>query len=99
MNSDDHLKMGVAWYRPEQWALLRALAADPEKLEHTHGEWLVFATKALDDLRKEGITTVKIDVDVHELWRWCQSLERPLDGKARADYTAEQLRRGSAEQK
>src|SRR3954469_25492984 len=43
--------IGFAWYRPEQWQLLRSLAADRDKLEETYDQWLTYATKVVDDLR------------------------------------------------
>ena len=86
------MSIGVAWYRPEQWSLLRALSSDPEELEQTHGEWLAGATKTIKDLRKGGIEVKKMDVDVQELAAWCQREGRPLDGEARAMYVAEQIR-------
>ena len=38
--------VGVAWYEPDEWDQLRAVAPDAEKLEATHAEWLAFAEKA-----------------------------------------------------
>ena len=92
MSQSNRLILGVAWYRADQWSLLRALAADSEELEQTHAEWLGSATKSLDQLRKQVVSAVKVDVDVGELSAWCQKHNRPLDGKARAEYTAEKLR-------
>ena len=85
--------LGFAWYRPEQWSLLRALAADSDKLEQTHAEWLTAATKAMADLQKSGALVQKIDVDVQELARWCQNRGLVLDGSARATFATEKMRR------
>ena len=48
----DHMKrnVGVAWYRPWEWEKLRRVAADPEKLESIHAEWLRIAKIARWDL-------------------------------------------------
>jgi hypothetical protein len=35
----------MAWYRPDQWTLLRAVFADGERLEGTCEEWLAFASE------------------------------------------------------
>jgi hypothetical protein len=32
--------VGVAWYPPEGWERIRAVAADPERLEDSYEEWL-----------------------------------------------------------
>jgi hypothetical protein len=92
MSEHREVSIGIAWYRPEQWSLLRALAADLEVLEHTHAEWLAGVTKTMEDLRKRGIIAKKVDVDVQELAAWCQSHERDLDGDARATYVTEKMR-------
>jgi len=50
---------GYAWYRPEQWELLRAVSADRDKLEETHEEWAANAEKALQGMREAGIRAEK----------------------------------------
>lgn len=78
--------IGVAWYRREQWELLRAMAADADNLEKTYEEWLAVAEKTLRKLREQGLELHKVDVDVTELAAWCQAQGRPLDGGARAEF-------------
>lgn len=89
---------GIAWYRREQWSLLREEAADPDLLESTHEEWLRVARTAVLDLARRGIRVERVEIDVQELLAWCRSSKRPLDGKARAEFTAEQLRQRRAEE-
>ena len=93
MSEHQKIGIGMAWYRPEQWSMLRALAADPEVLEATHAEWLNFAMKMMDEMRKQGILVKKCDVDVQELAAWCQSHDRVLDGAARADFVTAKMNR------
>jgi hypothetical protein len=83
---------GVAWYRREQWPLLRKKAADPEILEKTYEEWVGMAQKAVLDLAREGVRTERVDIDVEELITWCRSVNRPLDSNARAEFTSRKLR-------
>ena len=83
---------GVAWYRPEQWERLREISIDKDVLEETHAEWLQNAEKGLKEFRRQGVEPVKVDVDVEELLRWCESRGMAVDGKARANYTATKLR-------
>lgn len=83
--------VGFAWYRPEQWQLLRSLAADRDHLEETYDQWLTFATKTIENLRCQGISAEKVDLDVHELSAWCNQHECPLDADARAAYVSEKL--------
>ena len=81
----------MAWYRPDQWTLLRAVSADGERLEATYEEWLSFASGQLRDLQAHGLQVEKIDVEVAALVRWCNSQSRPVDGEARAEYARQGL--------
>jgi hypothetical protein len=84
---------GIAWYHREQWPLLRKEAADPEVLEETYEDWLSIAERSVLDMAQEGVRTERVEVDVQELLTWCRTNNRPLDGKARAEFTTRQLRR------
>jgi hypothetical protein len=89
---DTHLILGVAWYRREQWELLRALSVDVETLEETYDEWLKQAEYGFRTLGEQGISARKIIVDVNEIQAWCIANDRPLDGNARSEYVAQLLR-------
>jgi hypothetical protein len=83
---------GIAWFRANQWQLLRSLATDAEDLEETHEEWVKIAEKTIEDLAREGVFAQKVDVDVNEVQAWCSAQNRPLDSSARAAYAAAHLR-------
>jgi hypothetical protein len=89
---ESNMSFGIAWYRPEQYGLLRALAVDADVLANTYEEWLAGVTKMMDDLRQRGIVARRVDVEVRELAAWCQQRGMPLDGEARSFYAAECLR-------
>lgn len=91
------VELGIAWYRPEQWTSLRALATDPEELEQTHAEWLAVVTRSIADLRRTKVVVKKIDVDVHELARWCQDRGQPLNGSSRAMFVTEKMEAASGD--
>jgi len=82
---------GIAWFRADQWQLLRSLSADVDELEETYEEWVAIAEKAIEDLARQGVFARKVDVDVNELQRWCSAQKRPLDSSARAQYAAAHL--------
>ena len=83
---------GIAWFRANQWQLLRSLATDAEDLEETHEEWGKIAEKTIEDLARQDVLAQKVDVDVNELQAWCSAQNRPLDSSARAAYAAAHLR-------
>lgn len=83
---------GIAWFRSDQWELLRSVASDPDILEQTHAEWESLAEETIRDLAREGLLARKVDVDVNDLRAWCIAQQRPLDSAARAAYAAARLR-------
>jgi hypothetical protein len=93
MNSPENLEVALAWYRREQWALLRAESTDADKLEKTYDEWLAFASEELRKLEARGLRVYKIDVEMGALKRWCESEGRAVDGEARAEYARQGLGR------
>lgn len=84
----ERLACGLAWYKPEQWARLREIAADADELEATFEEWLLIAEQAQRDFEEHFIFPEKVPVDVEELLAWCQKKKRPVDGAARSEYAA-----------
>lgn len=83
---------GIAWYKREQWALLKSVSADADELEDTYDEWLEYAKRHQKDIWDTGINIFKVDVDVEELIRWCQDQGRPVDGAARAEFVSMKLK-------
>jgi hypothetical protein len=80
--------IGAGWYRPEQWALLRASSVDRDELEQTHAEWLRMAENTLKTFRKQGQHLQKVDIDVEEMIVWAKAAGKPLDGDARSEFIA-----------
>ncbi len=87
------MKLGIAWYREDQWQLLRSTASDVENIEDTYQEWLQSAEKAMKELKKQGLKPVKADLNVKEFNEWCEIEGRIPDAGSRSEYTAELLRR------
>ena len=88
---------GVAWYRREDWSLLREIASDRTKLDDSYEAWLAGAQKTLLDLAVAGVAARRVSVDVEALVRWCRAEGRPVDSAARAAFVADQLRRADQE--
>ena len=77
---------GLAWYRAEQWELLRKHAVDKSNLELTYDEWHRIALEKLLELRARGVNVVPVNVDVHELLKWCKENNLPVNGASRSQY-------------
>jgi len=68
---------GVAWYRREDWSLLREIASDRTKLDDSYEAWLAGAQKTLLELAVAGVAARRVNVDVEALVRWCRAEGRP----------------------
>jgi hypothetical protein len=86
---------GSGGYTPWEWSKLRAVVADPERLDDTYRAWRRGAKKVLRELREQGIDCQRVSVRVAELVAWCRGQDRPVDGPARADFVAHQVQRWS----
>jgi len=85
--------IGIAWYEPDEWADLRSVAPDADKLEATHSEWLALAEQSVRELRRAGYRPYRIPVKVAALQAWCETLGRHPDASSRAEYASAELQR------
>ena len=93
MKPSGQLKLGIAWFRPEQWSRLLEISEDREDLEETFTEWESLAEEKLRDLRAQGLDAEKITIDVEELLVWCKSRGLSVNASARSQYVAELVRK------
>ena len=87
------VEVGVAWYKPEHWALLKAYAVDSNELEDTFPEWLEMANRSYKMMEDEGLSLRKVVVDVDALFEWCKKKNIPLNGEARSEYASVLLKK------
>ena len=93
MKTPENSVIAMAWYRSDQWTLLRALSADGESLEETYEAWFAFASEKVRELRDPGLEVREVEVEVSALVRWCESQGRAVNGEARAEYARQGLGR------
>jgi hypothetical protein len=84
-------RLGIAWYREDQWPQLLEVSLDAQRLEKTYGEWLAHASARYDELLKKGAPVVKVPVDVLDMAAWCRELGRQVDGAGRTAYVVYRL--------
>ena len=93
MKPSGQLKLGIAWFRLEQWSRLLEISEDREDLEESFAEWESLAEEKLRDLRAQGLDAEKVTIDLEELLAWCKSRGLSVDASARSQYVAELLRK------
>lgn len=86
---------GVAWYSRADWPKLLAAATDRDVLEDSYDEWVEFYESSVAKLTAGGLRWVRVPVSIDELVAWCGGKGRPLDGAARAEFTALKTREWS----
>ena len=83
------MPVGVVWYTEQEWAKVKALAADPEVFEESYAEWVLMAEKAMSQLRVVGVNVQKSNVNADQLMAWCLAHGKPNNGASRAEYVAQ----------
>lgn len=81
--------MGIAWYKAENYARLRSLFTDSDKLPLTFEEWAKNAESGINHLRSQGYTIVKVDIDPDSFPAWCASHGMEINAKARIKFAGE----------
>ena len=78
--------IALAWYRQDQWQLLLDYSTDSDKLERTYQEWLEHVEEKVNEMGKDGINIIKIDINIEEMKKWCGRHDKPIDGHTRSEY-------------
>ncbi len=84
--------IGVAWYRKDQWDLLKKITNEPEIPEDTYEEWLENAKEQIHKLELSGITVKKVDLDVDDVVKWCKQKHVSINSNSIAEYAAFKLK-------
>ncbi len=84
--SKNNRTLALAWYRQDQWQLLLDYSTDSDKLERTYQEWLEHAEEKVNEIGKDGINVVKIDINIEEMKKWCKRHDKQIDGHTRSEY-------------
>ena len=61
-SQEDVYRIGLAWFRREQWDRLLEVSDDRDDLEETFDEWVQVAQQKYDELRNLGYDIRKVDV-------------------------------------
>jgi len=81
--------IGLAWYRAEDYPVLRAMFADGRKLQATYQEWVEEAQRTYTFLIGEGFHVIKISIDPDLFPAWCAKRGIAMDADARSRYAQE----------
>lgn len=79
---------GLPWYEAETYQRVCALMHDQDRLFGTHTEWLAAAQRTEEGLRRQGVRTVRVALDLAQFPAWCAAHRSGLhiDAQARMQY-------------
>ena len=87
------LVVGLAWFDRKQWQRLIETVEDRNELDDTYEQWQQSALEAVRMIERQGQQVEKVHVEVESLVYWCKEKGLPVNGKSRAEYVTELMRR------
>lgn len=82
-------KTGVAWFSKEDYAELKKLFTDGDKLPATYEQWLAKAENLVENLRRDGHIVVKAHIEPKAFAEWCRSRGLNINSRARIRFASE----------
>jgi len=85
--------VGLAWFDRRQWKCLSEVAEDRSELDGTYEQWQQGAQEAMRVIEREGQRVEMVHIEVESLVSWCKEKGLPVNGKSRAEYVTQIMRR------
>lgn len=80
--------IGMVWYRSEDYAAIRNLMLDADRLPATYAEWLRNAEKGEKEVRSKGQIPIKAYIDPKDFGAWCAIRGLKVDAGGRQQFAA-----------
>ena len=93
-NSDKVI--GIAWYKKEQWFILRQVIENPNDIENTYAEWLNNAINLRKTLIDSGLTVEEVEIDIQDVISWCKKDNKTINSKNITEYVVFKLMKKNA---
>lgn len=89
MANEPARRIGLPWYRREDYQRIREMMADRHNLAPTYESWLAAAENNETVGREAGLHVSHILIEPEAFARWCTERGADPDSAARRDYVAE----------
>jgi len=93
-NSDKVI--GIAWYKKEQWFILRQVIENPNDIENTYEEWLNNAINLRKTLIDSGLTVEEVEIDIQDVKSWCKKDNKTINSNNITEYVVFKLMKKNA---
>ena len=91
MKSNSNKVIGIAWYKKEQWFILRQVIENPNDIENTYEEWLNNAINLKKTLIDSGLTVEEVEIDIQDVISWCKKDNKTINSKNITEYVVFKL--------
>jgi hypothetical protein len=89
MTNEPARRIGLPWYRREDYSRIREMMADRHNLASTYETWLAAAENNETVGRQAGLHVTRILIEPEAFAQWCAEKGMEPDSAARRDYVAE----------
>ncbi|MBB3017247.1 hypothetical protein FHR70_000287 [Microvirga lupini] len=89
MTNESARRIGLPWYRREDYQRIREMMADRHNLAPAYETWLAAAENNESVGREAGLHVNRILIEPEAFARWCTEKGVEPDSVARRDYVAE----------
>src|SRR5438105_8265363 len=96
---DRTVAVGLAWFDRKQWKRLTEVVENRNELDNTYEQWEQSALDAVRMIERQGQKVEKVHVEVESLVSWCKEEGLPVNGKSRAEYVTQLMRRRHGQSK
>jgi hypothetical protein len=80
--------IGMPWFRREDFAIIKTLMVDAEKLHQTWDAWHLAAQQNEQRLKAQGHVVIRAVLIPDEFATWCKARGLRLDAKGRMEFAA-----------
>jgi len=63
--------VGISWFRPETYDACMSIFSDANDLPDTYEDWLIRAKQAEEQVTRQGMKVVRVDIDPETFPKWC----------------------------
>lgn len=87
--------IGIPWFRPELYDSARVRMNDVDRLPPTYDLWLEGAKQREEQVRREGSSARRVNVDDDLFFSFCAERNLLVDAKARVAFAMAEVARGT----
>ncbi|WP_407530665.1 hypothetical protein [Methylobacterium oryzisoli] len=89
-------RVGMAWYRPEDYTRLRELMQDADRLPDSYDAWRISAEQVEREVTRSGMAVIRVLITPEEFVAWCKERGVQADATARSRFASESVARSDA---